>query len=228
MASTLALIQRAHHRAKVLVSRHRDGEINALAWVARHRGHSRPGNHGGGFRKGGVSSFKEMLSALEAGWQRRAHCRHSKVARVADRHRQAASASAGHLSDCGTRGGLNSTTDRTAINLHSAVAAASRELIWVPPTPTPWRSKRRGARSSLNAATARAYALADRRGAAGRTWPRGCRYVARRLLTGGCDDGLAPALMSHRLKAEKGCPRPTNATAKRPPARPARGMAARR
>src|SRR5258708_12330412 len=61
-------IRRAHHRAKVLVSRHRDGEINALAveWLGIEaiRG---SGNHGGGFLgKGGVSSFKETLSALEA------------------------------------------------------------------------------------------------------------------------------------------------------------------
>src|SRR5262245_45846829 len=63
-------IRRAHDRAKVLVSRHRDGEINALAaeWlgIGAIRG---SGNHGGGFvGKGGVSAFKEMLSALEEGY----------------------------------------------------------------------------------------------------------------------------------------------------------------
>src|SRR2546429_1266263 len=62
-------IRRAQDRAKVLVSRHRDGEINALAveWLGIDaiRG---SGNHGGGFLgKGGVSAVKEMLSALEAG-----------------------------------------------------------------------------------------------------------------------------------------------------------------
>ena len=60
---------RAEDRAKVLVSRHRDGEINALAaerlGVGAIRG---SGHHGGGFiGKGGVSAFKEMLSALEQG-----------------------------------------------------------------------------------------------------------------------------------------------------------------
>src|SRR5258708_30347829 len=78
-------IGRAHHRAKVLVSRHRDGEINALAveWLGIEaiRG---SGNHGGGFLgKGGVSSFKEMLSALEAGCNVALTADIPKVARVA-------------------------------------------------------------------------------------------------------------------------------------------------
>src|SRR5947209_11989941 len=63
-------IKRAEHRAKVLISRHRDGEINAIAaeWlgVGAIRG---SGNVGGGFiGKGGVSAFKEMLTALEDGY----------------------------------------------------------------------------------------------------------------------------------------------------------------
>src|SRR5207247_4134511 len=62
-------IRRAQHRAKVLVSRHRDGEINALAveWLGIDaiRG---SGNHGGGFfGKGGVSAFMEMLTEVVAG-----------------------------------------------------------------------------------------------------------------------------------------------------------------
>jgi lysophospholipid acyltransferase (LPLAT)-like uncharacterized protein len=78
-------IRRAHHRAKVLVSRHRDGEINALAveWLGIDaiRG---SGNHGGGFLgKGGVSAFKEMLSALEAGYNVALTADIPKVARVA-------------------------------------------------------------------------------------------------------------------------------------------------
>ncbi len=78
-------IRRAQHRAKVLVSRHRDGEINALAveWLGIDaiRG---SGNHGGGFLgKGGVSAFKEMLSALEAGYNVALTADIPKVARVA-------------------------------------------------------------------------------------------------------------------------------------------------
>lgn len=56
--------------AKVLVSRHRDGEINAIAaeklGVGTVRG---SGDHGGDFqRKGGVSAFKEMADVLDEGF----------------------------------------------------------------------------------------------------------------------------------------------------------------
>jgi lysophospholipid acyltransferase (LPLAT)-like uncharacterized protein len=55
------------HRAKVLISRHRDGEFNALAaerlGIDTIRG---SGDHGSAFhRKGGVGAFKEMVRALE-------------------------------------------------------------------------------------------------------------------------------------------------------------------
>ena len=54
------------HRAKVLISRHRDGEFNAIAaerlGIETIRG---SGDHGGAFqRKGGVGAFREMLDAL--------------------------------------------------------------------------------------------------------------------------------------------------------------------
>jgi lysophospholipid acyltransferase (LPLAT)-like uncharacterized protein len=58
------------YRAKVLISRHRDGEFNAIAaerlGIATIRG---SGDHGGAFhRKGGVGAFREMVQALEEGW----------------------------------------------------------------------------------------------------------------------------------------------------------------
>ena len=58
------------HRAKVLVSRHRDGEFNAIVaerlGVGTIRG---SGDHGSAFqRKGGVGAFKEMVRALEQGY----------------------------------------------------------------------------------------------------------------------------------------------------------------
>ena len=58
------------HRAKVLISKHRDGEFNAIAaerlGIATIRG---SGDHGGAFhRKGGVGAFREMVQALEEGW----------------------------------------------------------------------------------------------------------------------------------------------------------------
>jgi lysophospholipid acyltransferase (LPLAT)-like uncharacterized protein len=58
------------HRAKVLISKHRDGEFNAIAAERLGIGTIRgSGDHGGAFhRKGGVGAFREMLQALEEGW----------------------------------------------------------------------------------------------------------------------------------------------------------------
>jgi len=58
------------HRAKVLISRHRDGEFNAIAaerlGIETIRG---SGDHGGAFqRKGGVGAFREMVHALAEGY----------------------------------------------------------------------------------------------------------------------------------------------------------------
>jgi len=54
-------------RAKVLISRHRDGEYNAIAAERLGIGTIRgSGDHGGEFhRKGGVGAFREMVYALE-------------------------------------------------------------------------------------------------------------------------------------------------------------------
>ncbi len=62
-------VRRPEHRVQVLISRHRDGEINAVAaerlGVGTIRG---SGDHGSEFtRKGGVSAFMEMLTALQEG-----------------------------------------------------------------------------------------------------------------------------------------------------------------
>ena len=58
------------HRAKVLVSRHRDGEFNAIVAERLGIGTIRgSGDNGLAFhRKGGVGAFKEMVRALEQGY----------------------------------------------------------------------------------------------------------------------------------------------------------------
>jgi hypothetical protein len=55
------------HRAKVLISLHRDGEFNAIAAERLGIGTIRgSGDHGSAFhRKGGVGAFKEMVRALD-------------------------------------------------------------------------------------------------------------------------------------------------------------------
>src|ERR1700686_842340 len=58
------------HRAKVLISRPRDGEFNAIAAERLGIGTIRgSGDHGGAFhRKGGVGAFREMVQGLEQGY----------------------------------------------------------------------------------------------------------------------------------------------------------------
>jgi lysophospholipid acyltransferase (LPLAT)-like uncharacterized protein len=58
------------HRVKVLISRHRDGEINAYAAQRLGIGVVRgSGDHGGRFDvKGGVVGFKSMMTALAEGY----------------------------------------------------------------------------------------------------------------------------------------------------------------
>jgi hypothetical protein len=73
------------HRVKVLISRHRDGEINAHAaerlGVIPVRG---SGDHGRRFDlKGGVGAFKNMLTALADGYNMALTADVPKVARVA-------------------------------------------------------------------------------------------------------------------------------------------------
>ncbi len=61
--------RKIEHKVNMLVSRHRDGEINAVAaqrlGVGTIRG---SGNHGGGFvHKAGVAAFQAMLNSLAEG-----------------------------------------------------------------------------------------------------------------------------------------------------------------
>jgi len=76
---------RRHYPAAVLISRHRDGEINAIAAerlrVETVRG---SGSHGNDFhRKGGVGAFKSMLRVLEDGTNMALTADVPKVARKA-------------------------------------------------------------------------------------------------------------------------------------------------
>ena len=73
------------HRAKVLISRHRDGEFNAIAAERLGIGTIRgSGDHGGAFhRKGGVGAFREMVQALEEGYNVASTADVPKRARVA-------------------------------------------------------------------------------------------------------------------------------------------------
>ncbi|MCC8967429.1 MULTISPECIES: lysophospholipid acyltransferase family protein [Bradyrhizobium] len=73
------------YRAKVLISRHRDGEFNALAVERLGIGTIRgSGDHSGAFhRKGGVGAFLEMVRTLEDGCNMATTADVPKRARVA-------------------------------------------------------------------------------------------------------------------------------------------------
>jgi lysophospholipid acyltransferase (LPLAT)-like uncharacterized protein len=73
------------YRAKVLISRHRDGEFNAIAVERLGIGTIRgSGDHSGAFhRKGGVGAFREMVQALDEGWNVATTADVPKRARVA-------------------------------------------------------------------------------------------------------------------------------------------------
>jgi lysophospholipid acyltransferase (LPLAT)-like uncharacterized protein len=73
------------HRVKVLISRHRDGEINAYAAERLGIGTVRgSGDHGGRFdQKGGVFAFKSMLTALAEGYNMALTADVPKIARKA-------------------------------------------------------------------------------------------------------------------------------------------------
>lgn len=76
---------RRNYRAKVLISRHADGDINAIAAHRLGAGTVRgSGDHGHEFRrKGGVGAFKEMLRTLADGSNMALTADVPKVARVA-------------------------------------------------------------------------------------------------------------------------------------------------
>lgn len=164
--------KRAEHKGKVLVSRHRDGEVNAIAaqrlGVETIRG---SGDHGGGFgRKGGVTAFKDMLDALADGYN---------VALTADIPKKSRVAGAGIIRLARLSGRpvypVAVTTsrrielrtwDHAEVNLpFSRFAIVVGEPVVVPADAdeSAQEKARRRLEMELNRATERAHALADRR-----------------------------------------------------------------
>jgi lysophospholipid acyltransferase (LPLAT)-like uncharacterized protein len=166
----MPFVKRPHHRVKTLVSRHRDGEINAIAaerlGVGAIRG---SGSHGGEFLgKGGVSGFKEMLSALQEGYIVALTADIPKVARVAGLGIVKLASASGrpiYPIAIATRRRLElKNWDRTAINLpfgRAARVAGEPIRVAADADGAALETARRALEASLNAATARAYALAD-------------------------------------------------------------------
>jgi len=165
-------------RAKVLISRHRDGEINAIAaerlGVGTIRG---SGDHGKEFnRKGGVSAFKEMLTALEEGYNVALTADIPKVARICGLGIVKLASRSGRVIlpvavATHRRIEMNSW-DRAAFNLpfgHGARVVGEPIRVPSEADDVELENARRAVEASLNAATKRAYEIVDgnRGGSAG-------------------------------------------------------------
>jgi lysophospholipid acyltransferase (LPLAT)-like uncharacterized protein len=163
-------MRRPEYRAKALISSHRDGALNAIA--AEHLGMETirgSGDHDRRFdRKGGVRAFITMRDALADGWNMVVTADVPKVARVAGRGIvMLARASARPIYPVGIATSRRFTLDnwdRSVVNLpFSRGAIVLGDPIRVPAdTDDAGLEKyRQAVEVSLNAATARAYAIAD-------------------------------------------------------------------
>jgi lysophospholipid acyltransferase (LPLAT)-like uncharacterized protein len=160
-------------RAKVLISRHRDGEINAIAaerlGVETIRG---SGAHGSDFsKKGGVAGFRALLDALEQGYNVGMTADVPKVARIAGLGVVRLAQMSGRPILPGAIATRRRITldnwDRTTVNLpFGRGAAVGGALIHVPADADETRLElaRRAIEDSLNAITRRAYEIVDRTG----------------------------------------------------------------
>jgi len=163
---------RRNYPAKVLVSRHRDGEINAVAaerlGVGTIRG---SGDAGGRFDlKGGVGAFQGMLTALAEGYTVASTADVPKVSRVAGvgiiKLAQLSGRPILPVAVATSRRKVLANWDRTTINLpFSRLAMVGGDVVTVPADAEgdTLESCRRALEGALNRTTARAYALVDRR-----------------------------------------------------------------
>lgn len=161
------------HRAKVLISRHRDGEINARAAEKLGIGTIRgSGAHNGEFhRKGGAAAFSEMLDALKEGYNVAMTADVPKVARIAGLGVVKLAQHSGRpiylVAMASSRRIELDNWDRTAINLpFSRVGVTASGPITVPrdADDAALESARQHVENELNQLTKRAYALADKTG----------------------------------------------------------------
>ena len=163
---------RPKHKVKVLISRHHDGDINALAAERLNVGTIRgSGDHGGRFdRKGGVGAFKSMLDALDHGYNVAVTADIPKVSRVCGNGVIKLAAFSGrpmYLVAMATSRRIElDNWDRSAINLPFGRIV----IAWDGPMMVPKNADnatveyyRSAVQERLNSLTTRAYALADGR-----------------------------------------------------------------
>jgi lysophospholipid acyltransferase (LPLAT)-like uncharacterized protein len=166
----MPFVRRPEHRVKVLVSRHRDGEINAIAAERLGIGTIRgSGSHGGDHhRKGGVGAYREMLDALNDGFNVALTADVPKVSRVAGMGIVKLARDSGRMiypvALTSSRRIVLDNWDRTTINLpFGRGASVAGAPIHVPANADSATVElaRSALEEALNAATLRAYELAD-------------------------------------------------------------------
>jgi hypothetical protein len=159
------------HRGKVLISRHRDGEFNAIAAERLGIGTIRgSGDHGSAFhRKGGVGAFKEMVRALEDNYNVALTADVPKRARVAGLGIIMLARESGRpimpFAMATSRFLRLDNWDRTTINLPFGQGAlVGGDIVVVPPDADAETMERLRAQleATLNDATRRAYAQVGR------------------------------------------------------------------
>lgn len=160
-------------KVKVLISRHRDGDVNAIAAERLGIGTIRgSGDHERRFdRKGGVSAFKSMLSALNEGCHVAVTADVPKVSRVAGRGIVMLARASGRpiypVIVATSRRYEMGNWDRSAVSLPFSRGAvvSSSEPIWVPPDAddAAVEAARVAVETALNRVTERAYAIVDRK-----------------------------------------------------------------
>jgi lysophospholipid acyltransferase (LPLAT)-like uncharacterized protein len=170
----MPFLKRREHQVKVLISRHRDGEINAVAasrlGVEPIRG---SGSSGRDFlKKGGVSGFKQMLEALGRGYNVALTADIPKVSRIAGRGIVQLARTSGRpiypVAVATSRFIELKSWDRSVLNLpFGRFAIAVGEPVRVAPdaADATLEEARRLVQSRLNATTERAYAIAEDRAA---------------------------------------------------------------
>jgi len=161
------------HRVKVLISRHRDGELNARAAEQLGIGTIRgSGAHNGEIhRKGGTVAFNEMLVALKEGYNVAMTADIPKVSRVAGLGLVKLAQHSGRpiylVAMASSRRIELDNWDHTAINLpFSRVGIAASGPISIPrdADSVALEAARQRVEVELNRLTKRAYELADKTG----------------------------------------------------------------
>jgi lysophospholipid acyltransferase (LPLAT)-like uncharacterized protein len=161
------------HRAKVLISRHRDGEINARAAKRLGIGAIRgSGAHNREFnRKGGAAAFGEMVDALKEGYNVALTADVPKISRVAGLGVVKLGQYSGRpiypVAIASSRRKQLDNWDRTAINLpfsRIALVAGGPILVATDADDSALESARQMVEKELNRVTARAYEIADGKG----------------------------------------------------------------